>query len=96
MSYSLSSKAEEDLVTIYKYGLKTFGQKQAESYLLKIEGLMFELAARPEIARDASFLAEGLLFIRYKAHRIFYTLKRKGQIYIVRILGDRMDFNKHI
>ena len=32
-TYKLSSDAEDDLKRIYSYGLKTFGEKQADLYL---------------------------------------------------------------
>lgn len=95
-SYNLSARAQFDLVGIYKYGKKVFGQEQASGYLYELETILEELADRPELARDASFIAHALKHYRYRAHVIFYQIDDKNQIYVVRILGKRMNFVEHL
>ncbi|WP_343486234.1 type II toxin-antitoxin system RelE/ParE family toxin [Allomuricauda sp. d1] len=95
-NYKLSSQAQFDLVGIYKYGIKYFGQQQAVSYLYELEDFMLELATRPELAKDASKLGETLKYYNFKAHVIFYFHEDGDEIFIIRILGKRMDFVQHL
>ncbi|PKA99251.1 toxin ParE1/3/4 [Flavobacteriaceae bacterium MAR_2009_75] len=95
-SYNLSSRAQFDVVGIYKYGIKYFGKDQATSYLIELESFLEELATRGELARDASPIASGLKFYNFKGHVIYYSFEDVGEIYIVRILGKRMNFEEHL
>ncbi len=95
-NYSLSSRAQYDLVGVYKYGLKLFGSKQAQKYLHELEQILEELAERPELAKDASSLAHNLKHYKYRSHVVFYQFDSDRDIYVVRILGKRMDFIAHI
>ena len=91
-SYDLSVRAQFDMVGIYKFGIKYFGIDQAVKYQYELEETFNELANRPEIAGDASSLASDLLFYRYIGHYILYQFENKNEIYVVRILGKRMNF----
>lgn len=95
-NYELSVRAQFDMVGIYKFGIKYFGTNQAVKYQYELEDIFNELANRPEIARDASSLASCLLFYRYKGHYIFYQFEHKNIIYVVRVLGKRMNFIEHL
>ena len=45
--YKLSSAATNDVVAIYKFGIKHFGAKPAKAYLQNLELFLKELAIRP-------------------------------------------------
>ena len=94
-NYSLSGRAQFDLVGIYKYGIKMFGQQNASSYLYELETVLEELAERPELAREASFIAHSLKYYTYRAHVIFYEMDNENEIQVVRVLGKRMNFIDH-
>lgn len=96
VNYSLSTRAQYDLVGIYKYGIKFFGPDQATNYLLDLETFLEELAERPILAKDASTIANTLKYYSYKAHVIFYQFDSADEIFIVRILGKRMNFIEHL
>ena len=95
-NFSLSSKASFDIVSIYKYGIKYFGKDQAQDYLYSLESFLVELSEREELYRDCSTIAKGLKFYAYKAHTIFFIQEEINKIYIVRILGKRMNFIEHL
>ncbi len=95
-NYNLSSRAQNDFVEIYKYGSKIFGAVPAAEYLAEIEDFLMELAERPQLAREASTVSNGLKFYNFKAHVIFYTFDSLNTIFIVRILGKRMNFVEHL
>ena len=95
-NYSLSARAQHDLVGIYKYGIKFFGPDQATKYLLNLESFLEELAGRPEFAKDASTFSDSLKYYSYKAHVIFYQYDGVDEIFIVRVMGKRMNFVEHL
>lgn len=95
-SYNLSTRAQFDVIGIYKYGIKYFGIEQAVGYLTELEDFLEELASRGELARDASPIANGLKFYNFKGHVIYYSFDNVGEIYVVRILGKRMNFEEHL
>ena len=95
-NYSLSGSASIDLIGIYKFGKKRFGMQQAQKYLFSLEKFMKELAKNPELARDASMFAHNLKYYNYKAHVIFYVINNSNSIYIIRVLGSRMNFIEHL
>ncbi|NDV16503.1 hypothetical protein GO009_10735 [Muricauda sp. TY007] len=95
-NYNLSARAQNDLVGIYKYGIKYFGPDQAAKYLLNLESFLEELAERPELAKDASTIAGALKYYSYRAHVIFFQFNRVDEIFIVRVLGKRMNFVEHL
>jgi len=95
-SYNLSTRAQFDVVGIYKHGIKFFGAGQALDYLTELEGFLEELTDRPELARDASPIANGLKYYNFKGHVIYYSFDSENEIYVVRLLGKRMDFKQHL
>lgn len=95
-NYELSAYAQADLVGIYKYGIKNFGTGPAVDYLRKLEAFLLELSTRPELEKDASALAVNLKFYQFKAHVIFYVRDDSDSIYVVRVLGKRMNFIEHL
>ena len=95
-NYNLSSSASKDFIGIYKFGKKRFGIRQANTYLLTLEAFLKELAEKPELARDASMFAHNLKYYNYKAHVIFYLIDKTNTIFIIRVLGSRMNFIEHL
>lgn len=94
-NYNLSGRAQFDLIGIYKYGIKYFGQSQATEYLSELENFFLELANRQELARDASTISNNLKFYKFRAHVIFYVFDDDKEIFVIRVLGKRMNFIEH-
>lgn len=95
-NYNLSTRAQYDLIGIYKYGIKFFGKDHARNYLQELENFLIELADRPELAKDATSISNGLKHYNFKAHVIFYTFDNVNEIFIIRVLGKRMNFLEHL
>lgn len=95
-NYNLSTRAQYDVIGIYKYGIKFFGKDQAWSYLQELESFLIELADRPELAKDATSISNALKYYNFKAHVIFYIFDNENEIFIVRVLGKRMNFLEHL
>jgi toxin ParE1/3/4 len=93
--YTYSKLAEQDLIDIYLYTARTWGQKQADSYDAGIERIITRLADSPSIGRACDEIKIGFHRFEHKHHIIFYR-QRQTDILIVRILHESMDIRNHI
>jgi len=95
-SYVISVKAISDFKFIAKYTIREFGQSQSLKYANGQKRALGELANNPELGRRYIAVKNKMLLrYRYKSHVIFYYLLSDG-IFIVRVLGGKMDFPKHL
>ena len=94
--YVISVKAKEDIKSIAKYTLEKFGENQSLKYASGLKRILEELARNPDIGkRYVAVKNQMLLRFRYKSHVVFYHIIQEG-IFIVRVLGGRMDYPKHL
>ena len=94
--YVISAKARADLKAIAKYTIEKFGEGQSLKYAQGFKAILADLADNPELGRRYVAVKDKMLSrYRYKAHVIFYYVEN-GKIFIVRVLGGRMDFPKHL
>lgn len=91
-SFRLSVKAEEDLVSIYSYGILHFGYTQANKYVLGLEETLTKLTKSPFMGKQSDLVSKGLRSFVYKSQMIFYQLEDKN-ILIVRILNQSRDYD---
>lgn len=95
-SYVISVKAKSDINSIAKYTIKEFGESQSLKYAKGLKEILSELAHNPELGRRyVAVKNQMLLRYRYKSHVVFYYVVSDG-IFIVRVLGGKMDFPKHL
>jgi toxin ParE1/3/4 len=93
--YVLSPRAQTDLDEIWAYTEDHWGLDQAETYTRDIWQRIEDVAERPTIGQDCSDIRAGYYKISCGSHFLFYRLIAQG-IDIVRILHERMDFERHI
>ncbi len=94
--YVINVKAKSDIKSIAKYTLEKFGENQSLKYASGLKEILGELTNNPDLGRRyVAVKNKMLLRFRYKSHVIFYYINRDG-IFIVRVLGGRMDFPKHL
>jgi toxin ParE1/3/4 len=94
--YVISAKARTDFKAIAKYTVEKFGVRQSLKYAEDLKSVLAELGENPELGRRYVAVKDKMLLrYRYKAHVIFYY-KTRNEIFIVRVLGGRMDFPKHL
>ncbi len=93
--YSLTRRADNDLVDIAEYTIKEFGIKQARRYRDAMELCFLTLTENPYIGQDAKEFAPDLRCFEHRSHLIFY-LPQASDILIVRILHKLMDVSKHL
>ncbi|MBT8185407.1 MAG: type II toxin-antitoxin system RelE/ParE family toxin [Eudoraea sp.] len=93
--YKLSNKAEIDLAEMYEFGIYKFGLSQAQQYFFGMHEAFEILANNTDLGRDASEFIADLKRFSFKAHTIFYLVTKSG-IFIIRILGHRMDYEQNL
>ena len=94
--FQLSSKAKEDLGKIADFTIENFGIQQARVYKDELIDCFKSLSINPNIGRHYPIKnIHGLKVFPFKAHSIFY-IQRENHVLIVRILGARMDFDRHL
>lgn len=69
--YRLYPKAVQDLESIYKYSVKTFGFRQADSYLEEITQAFQAITDDSQIARSAENIYSELKVFNINSHMIF-------------------------
>lgn len=94
--FVISAKAKADLKAIAKYTIEKFGEGQSLKYAHGLKTILADLGDNPELGKRYVAVKDKMLSrYRYKAHVIFYYVEN-GKIFIVRVLGGRMDFPKHL
>lgn len=95
-SYVISARAKKDIKSIAQYTIEKFGKSQSLKYAHGLKGILEELADNPDLGRRYMAVKNKMLLrYRYKLHVIFYFIDQNG-IFIVRVLGGRMDFPRHL
>ncbi len=94
--YILSAEADRDLIKIFRYSVRNFGNARAELYRETILSAIRAAAASPEIGREFR-TSTGVSYYRFNAgrHAIFYESISSG-IRVVRVLHLMMDFGLHL
>ena len=91
----LRPAARRDLVGIRDYTIRTWGKQQAIDYLSGIEACFGRINAQPE--QGSLFPTEVGDYKRVKcgSHYVFYH-EAPEVVAIIRILHERMDFERHL
>jgi len=91
----LSPKAKLDLSDIWDYTLAEWGIDQAEKYVRELWAMIQNQASDHSTSVDICDVRNGYRKIRSGSHVIFFKLTGDG-IDVVRILHQRMDFERHL
>lgn len=92
--FRLSHRARGDLDAIWTYTAKTWSQAQAESYVAEILTTIESLARGERVGRKAN-LGGAYLKQPVGSHVVFYRIG-DGRLLVVRVLHQRMDFERHL
>jgi toxin ParE1/3/4 len=93
--YRLSRLAEADLASIWEYSVAHWGIGQAEIYIRDLQHAIETTAANPHLGRACDEIRASYFKRGIGSHIMFYRLA--GQlIEVVRILHQRMDFDRHL
>ncbi|MBT8184435.1 MAG: type II toxin-antitoxin system RelE/ParE family toxin [Eudoraea sp.] len=95
--YVISAKARADFKAIAKFTIEKFGEQQSIKYAQGLKSVLADLGNNPELGRRYVAVKDKMLLrYRYRAHLIFYFRSSPNKLFIVRVLGGRMDFPKHL
>ena len=96
-NYILSRKAQEDLRKIWYYTVDTWSEKQADIYFHNLIQSLDSIADDPNsVGRSYEEVRVGYRGLRSGRHIIFYRVLKNGKARIIRILHERMDFERHL
>lgn len=96
-NYFLSNQAIVDLGEIAEYTRSKWSQAQAKKYYLALMETITTIANYSiPLGKDYSYIKEGLKGYKMKSHVIFYFQLSDGDILVVRILHEKMDFPSNI
>ena len=87
--YRLSSQAKADLREIYRYGVATFGERQADAYLLAFYDRFAQIAKMPDSFPSAFDVDEGLRRSVCGQDTIYYA-ERDGTV-VIEFINGRQD-----
>ncbi len=94
--YTISEKADSDLTEIYEYSFKQFGELKADAYLASLEEKFLFLAENPKTGINIDYIRQGYYKCKHISHTIFYIIKNRKTIMIVRVLHSNMDNKTHL
>jgi toxin ParE1/3/4 len=86
VAYTLSRKAEEDIIDIFLRGADQFGLQQAEHYHILLDKSFQFLAENPLAANLRTEITPPMcLSTLFESHLIVYTTDGEGMVYIIRV-----------
>ncbi|MDX9768367.1 MAG: type II toxin-antitoxin system RelE/ParE family toxin [Ectothiorhodospiraceae bacterium] len=92
MPYTLSRKAEDDIISIFLDGAGRFGLQQAERYHDLLERTFRFLADNPLAARERHELIPPIRIHPVQSHIVLYTVDGNGDVFIVRVRHGHEDW----
>ena len=92
-----SNKAVEDLTSIWDYTYTEWSEKQADEYYAMLIASCNRLLY-PSIVSCKCYaeIADDLFGIKAGHHLIFYKRLDNDDVFVIRILHERMDIKRHI
>jgi toxin ParE1/3/4 len=93
--YVLSPRAQADLSEIWDYSAARWGESQAEAHIRQIQAAIETIAADPRRGRSCADIRPGYSKFAVGSHVLFYRQGEAG-VDVVRILHQRMDFDRHL
>ena len=92
----LSPKAKADLSEIWDYTYSEWGVEQAEKYVRDLWSVMQEQTRELTKSVDIGDVRKGYRKARSGSHVVFFKVTREGVVDVVRILHQKMDFDRHL
>jgi toxin ParE1/3/4 len=94
-SIHVRESAESDLIDIWRYSFKEWGEVQADKYLDELDSGISKLADNPEIGMKRDYVREGYRVLFVGSHAVYYTVTPDA-VHVVRVLHGRMDPDRHL
>lgn len=94
MSELLSPAASDDLINIWAYGADHWGLSKADEYNDRLIEMILFLAENPTFGKQRDDIKSGYMSYAIGSHVIFFKIS--NPIYVLRILHQRMDVERHL
>jgi toxin ParE1/3/4 len=91
MGYSLSRKAEEDILGIDIDGIQRFGLVQADRTHRQLEDVFEFLAENPRVARERTEITPPVWMHPFRAHLVVSLVDEREQVLIARVRHGHED-----
>ena len=88
-SYILSDEADEDFERLFEYGIDNFGVSKAITYSKGLKNRFVEIARNPYYWQSVNYIRKNYRRSVYRNHSIYYVIKSKSLVRIVRILNKQ-------
>ncbi len=93
----LSNAADKDLKQIWHYTLEEWSREQADKYVSRLLTACTEIAQSPEHSgQPFDYVRAGYRKYSCGKHVIFYQIQGDDTVLVVRILHQRMDYERHL
>jgi len=93
--FVLSPRAQSDIDGIWDYTAERWSTAQAERYIHALHEAIKTIAADPQRGRSCERIRAGYRKYPVGSHVLFYRASADG-IDVVRVLHQRMDFERHL
>ena len=90
-----SALAEQDLIDIWLYTFREWGEAQADKYLDDMEGAFKLIAEQPLLCREREEFTPPIR-ICHQAHHLILYKEEEGRVFIIRVLHESMDIDSHL
>jgi len=94
MQYLVTSPVEEDMVEIWRYTLRKWGEEQADLYIDTLLLRFIWLTENASLWKPRPELSPDLYSYVHKRHVIFFCATSEV-MEILRVLHEKMDFPRH-
>lgn len=85
-TYSLNQAAEEDIERLYRFGVETFGLRQADRYLDALFERFGRIAELPNLYQAVDHIRPGYRRCVFGTHAIYFRTSSR-RVEIMRVLG---------
>jgi toxin ParE1/3/4 len=93
--FELTPRAERDLKDIWLYTADTWGDEQADNYVLLLQKRFKSLATSPFMGPARPDVGDGCRYLPEGKHLIFYRVD-DDTVVILAVLHASMDIERHI
>jgi toxin ParE1/3/4 len=92
-SYRLSNTAKEDLIRIHHYGIRTFGEKQADNYFDTFFEYFDRISKNPYSFESIDYIKVGYRRCVYNSDSIYFRINNNDKVVEIMAIVGRQDLN---
>ena len=90
-NYKLSEAAKKDLIRIHHYGVRAFGEAQADKYFNSFFEYFDSITQRPFSFESVDFIKKGYRRCVCGSDSIYFRIKEEGQVVEIMAIVGKQD-----